>query len=86
VYADNESEVVVSKTTRALLARLQINTIIRSKVKRVRLVKPTKALANTVTTTDRFPQPMDRPPPGVIIPKEGLPEAPRSRKAMLLHP
>jgi hypothetical protein len=86
VYADDESEVVVSETTRALLARLQINTILRSKVKRVRFVKPTKAIANTVTTTDRFPQPMDRPPPGVLIPKEGLPEAPRSRKAMLLHP
>ena len=76
----------MSETTRVLLARMQINTIIRSKVKRVHCLRPAKALAKTVTTTDRFPQPMDRPPPGVVIPKEGLPEAPRSRKAMLLHP
>ena len=87
VIPDSESTFVLSSDTQILLARLGINTILRSKVNRVRPQRPSTVKATTAThINDRFPEPMDRPPVGIVIPRRGLPEAPRSRKAMLLHP
>ncbi|KAJ3379279.1 hypothetical protein HDU80_002514, partial [Chytriomyces hyalinus] len=86
---ETQTPVYLSVETKEKLEEWEMKNIIISKV--VAKHKPTKKRVQTQITgpieelLDEYPNPIDTPPKGSISTVD-LPDAPKSRKAMLLHP